>query len=254
MSSRSKVVTMLAPPLQLMCSSQMWKEEPVWGVVPQSLELPQGLCEELDAGLLEDAGPPSELAGASVEQDGWAVLLVESAAEVALAGSAADVASGAVAELSGPAALAGPAEELLASAMEERASMTSLLMGVWLRGISTPLLELLCSVCAVLEDSVAESPSVLLLTEFGWGSSEDDFGAGSELAEVLSSQAFSVKAPAMPSDAAMALLAANEMDLIPEIFFFSIFIFFSCGLLNFYVRLLECDDHAHSRAWQECGS
>ena len=132
--------------------------------------------------------------------------------------------------------------------------MTSLLMGVWLRGISTPLLELLCSVCAVLEDSVAESPSVLLLTEFGWGSSEDDFGAGSELAEVLSSQAFSVKAPAMPSVAAMALLAANEMDLIPEIFFFSIFIFFSCGLLNFYVRLLECDDHAHSRAWQECGS
>ena len=76
---------MLAPPLQLMCSSQMWKEEPVWGVVPQSLELPQGLCEELDAGLLEDAGPLSELAGASVEQDGWAVLLVESAAEVALA-------------------------------------------------------------------------------------------------------------------------------------------------------------------------
>lgn len=106
----------------------------------------------------------------------------------------------------------------------------------------------------MLEDSVAESPSVSLLTEVGWGSSEDDFGAGSELAEVLSSQAFSVKAPAMPSVAAMALLAANEMDLIPEIFFFSIFIFFSCGLLNFYVRLLECDDHAHSRAWQECGS
>ena len=242
MSSRSKVVTMLAPPLQLMSSSQMWKEEPVWGVVPQSLELPHGLCEELEAGSLEDAGPPSELAGASAEQDDWVASLAESAVEVALAGSAVEV------------ALAGPAEELLASAMEERASMTSLLMGVWLRGISTPLLELLCSVCAVLEDSVAESPSVLLLTELGWGSSEDDFGVGSELAEVLSSQAFSVKAPAMPSVAAMALLAANEMDLIPEIFFFSIFIFFSCGLLNFYVCLLECDDHAHSRTWQECGS
>ena len=94
----------------------------------------------------------------------------------------------------------------------------------------------------------------MTLLELGWDSSEDEAGAGSELAEVLSSQAFSVKAPAMPSDAAMALLAANEMDLIPEIFFFSIFIFFSCGLLNFYVRLLECDDHAHSRAWQECGS
>jgi hypothetical protein len=158
------------------------------------------------------------------------------------------VASGAVAELSGPAALAGPAEELLASAMEERASMTSLLMGVWLRGISMPLLELLCSVCAVLEDSVAESPSVLLLTEFGRGSSEDDFGAGSELAEVLSSQALSVKAPAMPSVAAMALLAANEMDLIPENFFFSIFIFFSCGLLGISLGLgvvaFKGGDHA----------
>jgi hypothetical protein len=39
------------------------------------------------------------------------------------------------------------------------------------------------------------------------------------LAEVLSSQAFSVKAPAMPSVAAMALLAANEWYLIPEYFF-----------------------------------
>ncbi len=121
---------MLAPPPQLMTSSQMWKEEPVWGVVPQSLELPQGLCEELDVGSLADAGPPSELAGVSAEQDDWAASLVESAAEVALAGSAADVASGSVVVLSGPAALAGPAEELFASAMEERASMTSLLMGV----------------------------------------------------------------------------------------------------------------------------
>ena len=114
----------------------------------------------------------------------------------------------------------------------------------------------------MLEDSVAESPSVSLLTEVGWGSSEDDFGAGSELAEVLSSQAFSVRAPAMPSVAAMALLAANEMDLIPEIFFFSIFIFYSCRyprlcgtfLLNFYIRLLEGGDHAAHRSADAIGA
>ena len=245
---------MLAPPPQLMTSSQMWKEEPVWGVVPQSLELPQGLCEELDAGSLADAGPPSELAGASAEQDGWAASFAESAVDAALAVSDVEDAAGSAAAPSVPSALAGPSEELFASAMDERASMTSLLMGVWLRGISVPLLELVCSVCAVLEDSVADSLSVVALLELSWGSSEEDFGAGSELAEVLSSQAFSVKAPAMPSVAAMTLLAANEMDLIPEIFFFSIFIFYSCRyprlcgtfLLNFYIRLLEGDDHTPS--------
>ena len=86
----------------------------------------------------------------------------------------------------------------------------------------------------MLEDSVAESPSVSLLTEFGWGSSEDDFGAGSELAEVLSSQAFSVNAAIMPSDAASALLAAMENCFVPVIFFFSIFIFQPSGVFREY--------------------
>ena len=223
MSSRSKVVTMLAPQplLQFPMSSQMWNEEPVWGVVPQSLEM----LEELEAGVLEDAGSPSELAGASAEHDDWASSFAVSAVDVALAVVAEEDVAVSAAEPSGPSALAESAEELFASAMEDRVSMTSLLMGVWLRGISVPLLELVCSVCAVLEDSVADSLSVVALLELSWGSSEEDFGAGSELADVLSSQAFSVKAPAMPSVAAMALLAANEMDLIPEIFFFSIFIF-----------------------------
>lgn len=111
----------------------------------------------------------------------------------------------------------------------------------------------------MLEDSVAESPSVSLLTEVGWGSSEDDFGAGSELADVLSSQAFSVKAPAMPSVAAMALLAANEMELIPEIFFFSIFIFQPFGVfsgisLGLDVVAFEGGDHAAHRSADAIGA
>lgn len=127
---------MLAPPVQWPSSSQIWKEEPVWGVVPQSFELPHGLCEELDAGVLEDAGvfedagPPSELAGASAEQDDWVASLAESAVDVALAVSDVEDAAGSAAAPSVPSALAGPAEELFASAMDERASMTSLLMGV----------------------------------------------------------------------------------------------------------------------------
>ena len=142
--------------------------------------------------------------------------------------------------------LVGVVAELLDSAADDSASRTELLMGSWLRGMSTTtwlellcdvsacseLLccagvcsELLCRVSAGLDDSgVVESPVVALL-EVGWESSEAGVGAGSELADVLSSQAFSVKAPNMPSVAASVLLAANEMDLMPVIFFFSIFIF-----------------------------
>ena len=144
--------------------------------------------------------------------------------------------------------------ELLDSAAADSASMTELLMCSWLRGMSTTTwLELLCcaAVCSellcrgsvALDDSgVVESPVVALL-EVGWESSEAGVGAGSELADVLSSQAFSVKAPNMPSVAASVLLAANEMDLMPVIFFFSIFIFLP-SVLNFYIRLLEGGDHA----------
>ena len=160
--------------------------------------------------------------------------------------------------------LSDAASELLDSAAADSASMTELLMGSWLRGMSTTTwLELLCdvSVCSellccagvcsellcrgsvALDDSgVVELPVVALL-EVGWESSEAGVGAVSELADVLSSQAFSVKAPNMPSVAASVLLAANEMDLMPVIFFFSIFIFLP-SVLNFYIRLLEGGDHA----------
>jgi hypothetical protein len=85
----------------------------------------QDLSEELDE--------VAELAGL--------VALVGSAAE--LAGSAAEVA-GAAEELVGEsAALFGVAAELLDSIADEMASKTSLLIGSWLRGMSTILLELL---------------------------------------------------------------------------------------------------------------
>ena len=86
--------------------------------------------------------------------------------------------------------------------------------------VASVCLELSCLVSAGAE----ESEAALTLLELGWDSSEDEAGAGSELADELSSQAFSVNAAIMPSDAASALLAATEKDFVSVTFFFSIFI------------------------------
>ena len=142
--------------------------------------------------------------------------------------------SDAAAEVSGLAAV------LLDSAAADSASITELLMGSWLSGMSTTWLELHCcvSVCSevscVVSAGAEESEAALSLLELGWDSSEDEAGAGSELAEVLSSQAFSVNAAIMPSDAASALLAAMENCFVPVIFFFSIFIFQPSGVFREY--------------------
>ena len=114
--------------------------------------------------------------------------------------------------------LIGVVAELLDSAAADSASMTELLMGSWLRGMSTTTwLELLCDVSAcsellccasacsellccvsacsellcrvsvgLVDSGVASSPVVALL-EFGWETSEAEVGAGSELVNVLSS-------------------------------------------------------------------
>ena len=106
--------------------------------------------------------------------------------------------------------------------------------------MSTTWLELHCcvSVCSevscVVSAGAEESEAALSLLELGWDSSEDEAGAGSELAEVLSSQAFSVNAAIMPSDAASALLVAMENCFVPVIFFFSIFIFQPSGVFREY--------------------
>jgi len=161
--------------------------------------------------------------------------------------------------------LSDAASELLDSAAADSASMTELLMGSWLRGMSTTTwLELLCfvSVCSwplccapvcsalfccasdcsellccvsacsellcrvsvgLVDSGVASSPVVALL-ELGWESSEAGAGVGSELAEVLSSQAFSENAADMPRTVAMALLLARETIVLSLTFLFSIFI------------------------------
>ena len=78
----------------------------------------EGSLDDELAGLadsLEDAGPAAELVVSAEELVGDSV---------ALAG-------------------VGAAEELLDSAAADSASMTELLMGSWLRGMSTTLLELL---------------------------------------------------------------------------------------------------------------
>ena len=243
---------------------------------------PQPLLLEELAGALLDEGASEELAG-------WAVSLDD---------------SGAVAEVSGVAAeLAGLASELLDSRKDEIASASELLMGSWLSGISTALLELLfcdsacsvlfccasfcsvpvccapvcfvlscvasvclelsCFVSAGVEESDAALSSALTLLELGWDSSEDEAGAGSELADELadelSSQAFSVNAAIMPSDAASALLAAMENCLVPVIFFFSIFIFqpfgvFSGFSLGLDVVAFEGGDHAAHRSADAIGA
>lgn len=93
------------------------------------------LLEELVGALLDE--------GASDELAGWAVSLDD---------------SGAVAEVSGVAAeLAGLASELLDSRKDEIASASELLMGSWLSGISTALLELLFCDSVCLEVSCVVS-------------------------------------------------------------------------------------------------
>lgn len=181
--------------------------------------------------------------------------------------------SDAAAEVSGLAAV------LLDSAAADSASITELLMGSWLGGMSITWLELLCCfsvcselfcvasfcsellcgapVCSALSCFVSagaeESEAALSLLELGWDSSEDEAGVGSELADELadelSSQAFSVNAAIMPSDAASALLAAMENCFVPVIFFFSIFIFqpsgvFSKNFLDLDVVAFKGGDHA----------
>lgn len=201
---------------------------------------PQPLLLDELAGALLDEGASDELAGGAVALD----------------------VSGAAAEVSGLAAeLAGLASELLDSRKDEIASASELLMGSWLSGISTALLELLfcdsgCSVlfccasfCSV---PVCCAPVCLVLltvealSEVGLDSSDgllstvllssEDSGSASmgkatwpEVAVELSSQAFSVNAAVMPSVAASAPLAATEKDFVSVTFFFSIFILSAFG-------------------------
>ena len=216
--------------------SQMegWLDDELAGLA-DSLEVPGCTAS------LEDSGVASELVGPDSE------LVVELAV---LAG-------------------VGVAEELFASAAADSASMTELLMGSWLRGMSTTTwLELLAWDCCWLSVSDACSGlelagvcSWLVASETlsllaGVASSVLLAGALASLdsgpvvwfellsdAEELSSQAFSENTAAMPRTAAMALFLANETIVLFLIFFFSIFIFLP-SVLNFYIRLLEGGDHA----------
>lgn len=81
-----------------------------------------------------------------------------------------------------------------------------------------------------------ESEAAVTLLELGWESSADEAGVESEWADEVSSQAFSVNAAIMPSDAASALLAAMENCFVPVIFFFSIFIFQPSGVFREFSR------------------
>ena len=187
-----------------------------------------GLADSLEAAgctaSLEDAGLAAEVAVSAEE------VVVESAA---LAG-------------------VGAAEELLASAAADSASMTELLIDSWLRGMSTTTwLELLAWDCCWLDVSDACSGlelagvcSWLVASEAlslldGVASSMLLAGALASLdsgpvvwfelssdAEELSSQAFSENTAAIPRTVAMALFLANETIVLSLTFFFSIFIFF----------------------------
>ena len=154
--------------------------------------------------------------------------------------------------------LVGVVAELLDSAADDSASRTELLMGSWLRGMSTTTwLELLCDVSAcsellcctgvcsellcrvsvALDDSgVASSPGAVLL-ELGWETSEAGGEDVSELVNVLSSldsgswkslgmesppHAMNVEATVRPSAAVIALFAATESGLASVTFLFSI--------------------------------
>jgi len=125
--------------------------------------------------------------------------------------------------------------------------------------VASVCLELSCFVSAGAEESEAALSPALTLLELGWDSSEDEAGAGSELADELSSQAFSVNAAIMPSDAASALLAVMENCFVPVIFFFSIFIFqpfgvFSKKFLGLDVVAFEGGDHAAHRSADAIGA
>lgn len=184
------------------------------------------------------------------------MLLDEGASDELAGGAVALDVSGAAAEVSGLAAV------LLDSAAADSASITELLMGSWLGGMSITWLELLCCfsvcselfcvasfcsellcgapVCSALSCFVSagaeESEAALTLLELGWESSADEAGVESEWADEVSSQAFSVNAAIMPSDAASALLAAMENCFVPVIFFFSIFIFQPSGVFREFSR------------------
>ena len=178
-----------------------------------------------------------ELAGSTVslEDAGLAAELAVSAEELVVVSAA----------LAG----VGAAEELLASAAAESASMTELLMGSWLKGMSTTTwLELLACDCCWLDASDAcsslelagvcslfeESETLSLLA--GVASSVLLVGAVASLdsgpvvwfelssdADALSSQALSENAAAIPRTVAMALLLARETIALSLTFLFSIF-------------------------------
>lgn len=183
------------------------------------------------------------------------------------------------------------ASELLDSRKDEIASASELLMGSWLSGISTALLELLFCDSGCLEVSCVVSAgseplccapvclvllTVVALSEVGLDSSDgllstvllssEDSGSASmgkatwpEVALELSSQAFSVNAAVMPSVAASALLAATEKDFVSVTFFFSIFIFQPFGVfsgisLGLDVVAFEGGDHAAHRSADAIGA
>ena len=206
-----------------------------------------------------------ELAGLadSLEDAGWTVSLEDSGPAAELVVSAEELVVVSV-------ALAGieAAEELLDSAAADNASMTELLMGSWLRGMSTILLELLAGDCCWLDVSDAcsslelagvcsffeESETLSLLA--GVASSALLAGAVASLdsgpvvwfellsdAEELSSQAFSENTAAIPRTVAMALFLANETIVLFLIFFFSIFIF-HFPKLNFRICSFKGRNHA----------
>ena len=181
--------------------------------------------------------------------------LAGSTVSLEVAGLAAEVAVSAEELVGDSVALAGvgAAEELLDSAAADKASMTELLIGSWLRGMSTTTwLELLACDCCWLD--VSDACSWLELAgAFSWLAASETLsllagvassvllaGAVASLdsgpvvwfellsdAEELSSQAFNENTAAMPRTVAMALFLANETIVLFLIFFFSIFIFFS---------------------------
>ena len=147
------------------------------------------------------------------------------------------------------------------SVADDSASRTELLMGSWLRGMSTTTwLELLCDVSAcsellccagvcsellcrvsvALDDSGVASSFGVVLLGAGWGSSGIEVGVSSMQPPM---HAMNVEATVRPSVAASALFAATESGLASVTFLFSIFILFPSAL-NFYIRLLEGGDHA----------
>ena len=201
-----------------------------------------------------------ELAGVTDDDPGWTVSLEDSGAIAELVGAVSELV-GAIAELSGAIVeLVGAASELLDSSADEMASIRELLTGSWLSGISTVLLELLAGETVSLDVSGSavslDAGEAASLEDSGFplyssGATIPPSGStSSSFADELSSQAFSVKAAAMPSVAAMALLAAAESGLPPKIFLFSIFITTLPKKLYVQIRLFEGGDHAgdHSRS------